>query len=144
MVEKEGTPYTHHANTHPSILIEDSRLPLVKCPRILGVYLDPSLSFNNVCHPITTRATPESQMKETLYTRHRNTVEPMMVKNDRKASLQSLHTDVVDCCCCCCLPRPGPSSSQPRFPLSRYLSAGIMSQRCGARLTRLHKKTRST
>ena len=23
------------------------------------------------------------------------------------------------CCCCCCLPRPGPSSSQLRFPLSR-------------------------
>ena len=21
------------------------------------------------------------------------------------------------CCCCCCLPRPGPSSSQSRFPL---------------------------
>ena len=37
----------------------------------------------NVCHSITTRATPERQMKETLYTRHRNTVEPMMVKNDR-------------------------------------------------------------
>ena len=26
---------------------------------------------------------------------------------------------VVCCCCCCCLPRPGPSSSQSRFPLSR-------------------------
>ena len=25
----------------------------------------------------------------------------------------------TDCCCCCCLPRPGPSSSQSRFPLSR-------------------------
>ena len=36
---------THQAKTHPSIFIEDSRLPLVKCPRILGVYLDPSLSF---------------------------------------------------------------------------------------------------
>ena len=40
------TPDTHQAKTHPSILIKDSRLPLVKCPRILGVYLDPSLSFN--------------------------------------------------------------------------------------------------
>ena len=29
------TPDTHQAKTHPSILIEDSRLPLVKCPRIL-------------------------------------------------------------------------------------------------------------
>ena len=50
----------------------------------------------NVCHPITTRATPERQTKETLYTRHRNTVEPMMVKNDRKATLPALHTDAVD------------------------------------------------
>ena len=41
-------------------------------------------------------ATPERQMKETLYTRHRNIVEPMMVKNVRKATLQVLHTDTVD------------------------------------------------
>ena len=41
-------------------------------------------------------ATPEKQMKETLYTRHLNTVEPMMVKNDRKATFQELHTDAVD------------------------------------------------
>ena len=185
------TPDTHQAKTHPDIFIEDSRLPLVKCLKILGVYLDPSLSFNkhsqyvtervsgrnnilkalagtswgqqketllmtykavgrsiinyaapvwspnlhdtnyrkiqytqneapriatgchkmssvdhlhteaemlkvrehsellsaqylarclepgNVCHPITTRAAPERRMKETLYTKHRNTVEPM-------------------------------------------------------------------
>ena len=43
-------------------------------------YLARCLEPGNVCHPITTRATPERQMKETLYTRHRNTVEPMMVK----------------------------------------------------------------
>ena len=199
---------THQAKIHPSIFIENSHLPLVKCPRILGIYLDPSLSFNkhsqyvaerisgrnnilkalagtswgqqketllitykavgrsiinyaapvwspnlhdtnyriiqytqnealriptgchkmssidhlhteaemlkvkehsellsaqylarclepgNVCHPIT-RATPDRHMKETLYTRHRNTVEPMMVKNDRKATLQALHTAAV-------------------------------------------------
>ena len=41
------TSDTHQANTHPTILIEDSRLPLVKWPRILGVYLDLSLSFNS-------------------------------------------------------------------------------------------------
>ena len=34
-------------------------------------------------------------MKETLYTRHRNTVEPMMVENDRKATLKALHTAAV-------------------------------------------------
>ena len=31
------TPDTHQAKTYPGIFIEDSRLPLVKCPRILGV-----------------------------------------------------------------------------------------------------------
>ena len=41
----EVTPDTHQAKTHPSKLIEESRLSLVKCLRILGggVYLDPSL-----------------------------------------------------------------------------------------------------
>ena len=37
------TPDTHQAKTHPDIFIGDSRLPLVKCPKILGVYLDPLL-----------------------------------------------------------------------------------------------------
>ena len=54
------------------------------------------LEQGNVCHPITTRATLERQMKETLYTRYRNTVEPMMVVKDRKATLQALHNDAVD------------------------------------------------
>ena len=59
-------------------------------------YLARCLEPGNVCHPITTRATPERQMKETLYTRYRNTVEPIMVKNDRKSILLALHTDAVD------------------------------------------------
>ena len=58
-------------------------------------YLTRCLEPGNVCHPITTKATPERQIKETLYTRHRNTVEPMMVNNDRKAALQALHTAAV-------------------------------------------------
>ena len=40
------TPDTHQAKTHPRILIEDSRLPLVQCPKILEVHMDTSLSFN--------------------------------------------------------------------------------------------------
>ena len=40
------TPNTHQAKIHPRIFIKNSHLPLVKCSRILGVYLDPSLSFN--------------------------------------------------------------------------------------------------
>ena len=38
---------------------------------------------------------PEGQINETLYTRHRNTVEPMMITNDRKATLQALLTVAV-------------------------------------------------
>ena len=49
------------------------------------------LEPGNVCHPMTTRAIPERQMKETLYTRHLNTIQPMMVEKDRKALLQALH-----------------------------------------------------
>ena len=40
------SPDPHQAKTHPTILIEDSQLPLLQCPKILGVYLDTSLSFN--------------------------------------------------------------------------------------------------
>ena len=40
------SPDPHQAKTHPRILIEDSQLPLVQYPKILGVYLDTSLSFN--------------------------------------------------------------------------------------------------
>ena len=40
------TPDTHQVKTYPRILIEDSRLPLVQCPKILGVHMDTSLSFN--------------------------------------------------------------------------------------------------
>ena len=59
-------------------------------------YLARCLEPENVCHSITTRATPKRQMKETIYTRHRNTVEPMMVEKDRKAIHQALHTDAVN------------------------------------------------
>ena len=43
-------PDTDQPKTHRSILIEDACLPLVKCPRILGVYLDPSLLLNKHIH----------------------------------------------------------------------------------------------
>ena len=49
------TSDTHQAKIHPSIFIENSHLPLVKFPRILGVYLDPSLSFNKHSQYVTER-----------------------------------------------------------------------------------------
>ena len=59
-------------------------------------YLARCLKPGNVCHSITTRETPKRRMKETLSTRHPNTVEPMMLANNRKATLQAIHSDAVN------------------------------------------------
>ena len=98
------TPDTHQAKTYPRILIEDSRLPLVQCPKILGVHMDTSLTFNKHCTwftqkinlSITTREPPKRMMKETLFARHRSAVEPLMIPKDRKTTLQAIHTMSVD------------------------------------------------
>ena len=59
-------------------------------------YLTRCLEPGNVCHSITTRETPKRRMTETLFTKHRNTVEPMMLADNRKATLQAIHTDAVN------------------------------------------------
>ena len=57
-------------------------------------YLARCLEPGNVCHSITTRETPKRRM-ETQFTRHRNTIEPMMLSDNRKATLQAINTDAV-------------------------------------------------
>ena len=59
-------------------------------------YLARCLEPGNVCHSITTRETPKRQIQQTLFTRNRNTVEPMMLANNRKATLQTIHSDAVN------------------------------------------------
>ena len=59
-------------------------------------YLARCLEPGNVCHSITTRETSKRRIKETLYTRHRTTVEPRMLADNRKATLQTIHTDAVN------------------------------------------------
>ena len=59
-------------------------------------YLARCLEPGNVCHSITTRETHKRRMKETLFTSHRNTVEPMMLANNRKQTLQAIHSDAVN------------------------------------------------
>ena len=46
--------------------------------------------------PITSREIPKRRMKETLFTRHRSAVEPMMIAKDRKATLQAIHTKAIN------------------------------------------------
>ena len=56
-------------------------------------YLAGFLEPGGVCHPIPAGAAPEEHMKDTLYTRHRDTVEPMMVKMIGK--LHSKHSTLL-------------------------------------------------
>ena len=59
-------------------------------------YLARCLEPENVNNSITTRDSPKRGMKETPFTRHRNTVEPMMIAKDRKTTLQAIHTMAVN------------------------------------------------
>ena len=78
-----------HAETKMLKVKEYSRL-------LYAQYLARCLEPGNVCHSITTRETPKRRMKATLFTRHRNTVEAMMLADNRKATLQAIHTDAVN------------------------------------------------
>ena len=62
----------------------------------IAQHLARCLEPGNVSHSITTRETPTRWIKETLFTRHCNTVEPMMLADNMKATLQALHTDAVN------------------------------------------------
>ena len=50
----------------------------------------------NVCHSITTRDPHKIRINETLFTRHRNTVEPVLIENNRKSTPHANHTDAVN------------------------------------------------
>ena len=58
----------------------------------LARHLEPGIVRNS----ITTRDTPKRRMKGALFTRHRSTVESIMVANDRKATLRAIHTSAVN------------------------------------------------
>ena len=49
------TSDTHKFQTHPDITLEDTQLPLKRTTKILGVIMDPSLSFNKYCNYVTGR-----------------------------------------------------------------------------------------
>ena len=60
------SPDPHQAKTHPRILIEDSQLPLAQCPKILGVYLDTSLSFNRHSGYVAERVSSRNNILKAL------------------------------------------------------------------------------
>ena len=59
-------------------------------------YLARCLEPENVNFSITRREPPKRMMKETLFTRHRSAVEPLMIAKDRKTTLQAIHTTAVN------------------------------------------------
>ena len=67
-------PDTHQANTHTKILIEDSQIPLVQCPKILVVHLDTSLSFNKHSSHVAERESSINNIPKAyiLWTTERN------------------------------------------------------------------------
>ena len=46
---------THPFQTHPTITLEDTQLPLERSPKILVVIMHPSLSFHKHCNYVTDR-----------------------------------------------------------------------------------------
>ena len=60
------TPDTHQAKIHPNILIENSHLPLVKCPMILEVHLDPSIAFNKHSQYVAERVSGRNNILKAL------------------------------------------------------------------------------
>ena len=59
-------------------------------------YLAKCLEPENVNFSVTTREPPKRMKKETLFTRHRSAVEPLMIAKDRKTTLQAIHTTAVN------------------------------------------------
>ena len=60
------TPDTHQFQTHPDITLEDTQLPLERSPKILGVIMDPSLSFHKHCNYVTDRIDKRTNMLKAL------------------------------------------------------------------------------
>ena len=60
------TPDTHHFQTHPRITLEDTQLLLKRSPKILGVIMDPSLSFHKHCNYVTDRIDKRNNMVKAL------------------------------------------------------------------------------
>ena len=60
------TPDPAHTNTHPKIKINDSELPFVRSPKLLGVYLDTFFSFNTHCVLVANRASKRNNVLKAL------------------------------------------------------------------------------
>ena len=79
---------------HPKITLEDIQLPLECSPKILGVNMDPSLSFHKHCNYATDRIDKRNYVLKVLAGLSLGTRQ-----GDVTADLQ--HIGEIDCKLCC-------------------------------------------
>ena len=60
------TPDIHQVQMHPVITLEDPQLPLERSPKILGVIMDPSLSFHRHCNYVSDMIAKRNKMLKAL------------------------------------------------------------------------------
>ena len=60
------TPDKHQFQMHPDITLEDTQLPLERSPKLLGVIMDPSLSFHRHCSYVSDRIDKRNNVLKAL------------------------------------------------------------------------------
>ena len=60
------TPDKHQFQMHPDTTLEDTQLPLERSPKILGVIMDPSISFHKHCNYVSDRIDKRNNMLKEL------------------------------------------------------------------------------
>ena len=60
------TPDKHQFQMHPDITLDDTQLPLERSPKILGVIMDPSISFHKHCNYVSDRIDKRNNMLKVL------------------------------------------------------------------------------
>ena len=60
------TPNKHQIQMHPDITLEDTQLPLERSPKILGVFMDPSIFFHKHCNYVSDRIDKRNNMLKAL------------------------------------------------------------------------------
>ena len=60
------TPDKHQFQMHPDITLEETQLPLERSPKILGVIMDPSISFHKHCNYVSDRIVKINNMLKAL------------------------------------------------------------------------------
>ena len=71
-------PDKHQFQMHPNSTLEDTQLPLERSPKILGVIMDPSISFHKHCNYVSDRIDKRNNMLKALagssWGQHRETL----------------------------------------------------------------------